>query len=124
MTEDIVLVSPRKRGGGRPKGAKNRKTIIRQIAGHLHTVDLIGKKPRQSTLTLVLQRLRQMALSGGSQGAFDEFYRLITKYRRQDGTRKVGVLVAPAEISPEEWIKREQELNKHRKPPAGYRAKP
>ena len=47
---------------GRPKGAKNRKTIVKTVADEMHSVTESGTRRRRSTLELVLLRLRIMAL--------------------------------------------------------------
>ena len=47
---------------GRPKGAKNRKTIVRMVANERHIVHEKGKRRRRSMLEFVLLRLRNMAL--------------------------------------------------------------
>ena len=41
---------------GRPKGAKNRKTIVQAVADEMHTVIENGKRRKRSTLELVLLR--------------------------------------------------------------------
>ena len=102
---------------GRPKGAKNRKTIVRTVANEMHTVIENGTRRRLSTLELVLLRLRNMALEGKNVRAFNELHRLIKAYGPQEADKIHGVLVAPAEISAEEWIEREMEENKTRTKP-------
>ena len=47
---------------GRPKGSKNRKTIVKAVANEMHTVAENGKHRRRSTLDLVLLSLRNLAL--------------------------------------------------------------
>lgn len=105
--------------GGRPKGSRNRKTIVKEIANYQHTVRENGKCVRRSTLELILQRLREKTLKDRDPGAWDEYYRLIKIFEPQNTLEGVGVLVAPAQITPEEWIARAEEENKHRKPPIG-----
>ncbi len=105
---------------GRPKGAKNRKTIVKAVANEMHTLIEDGKRRRRSTLELVLLRLRNMALEEGNDRAFEELHRLIKAYQPQETNDRVGYLVVSAEMTPEEWVARQEELNKHRKPPPGY----
>ncbi len=109
---------------GRPKGSKNCKTIVKAIAGEMHTVLENGKHRRRSTLELVLLRLRNMALEEGNDRAFEELHRLIKAYQPQATSDGAGCLVVPAEMTQEEWIARQEELNKHRKPPPGYDPQP
>ena len=63
--------------------------------------------------------LRNAALEGKNTQAIDEIHRLLKKYEPQS-TGNVGWLVVPAEIPPEEWVARQEEANKTRRPPPGY----
>ncbi len=103
---------------GRPKGSKNRKTIVKEIANEKHSVTKNGKRRRLSTLELVLFSLRNMALEGNKVQAFKVFHRLIKVYQPQ-ATTDLGYLVAPADMTPEEWMAKQTEKNKHRKRPSG-----
>ena len=109
---------------GRPKGSKNRKTIVKAVANEMHTLIEDGKRRRRSTLDLVLLRLRNMALKEGNDRAFEELHRLIKAYQPQEAGDRLGCLVVPAEMTPEEWVAEQMELNKHRKPPPGYDPQP
>ena len=109
---------------GRPKGAKNRKTIVKAVANEMHTLIEDGKHRRRSTLALVLLRLRNLALEGKNVRAFEEFHRLAKAYQPQATNDDAGYLVVPAEMTQEEWVARQEELNKHRKPPPGYGPQP
>lgn len=88
---------------GRPKGSKNRKTIVREVAGEMHTVVENGKKRRRSTLELMLLALRNRAMAGDVR-AIREFDRISTKHAPQNKSSKTGVLVAPAPMTIEEAI--------------------
>ena len=103
---------------GRPKGSKNRKTVVTQVANETHAVVEGDVRRRRSTVELVVLTLRNAALEGKNTQAIDEIHRLLKKYEPQS-TGNVGWLVVPAEISPEEWVAREEEANKTRKPPPG-----
>jgi hypothetical protein len=105
---------------GRPRGSKNRKTIVRRLAREMHRVTENGRIRRRSTLELVLLTLRNLAL-GGNERAFRYFNEITAKYEPQPTDSKLGYLVVPAPISDKEWIAREEELNKTRKPPPGYK---
>ncbi len=89
---------------GRPRGSKNRKTIVKTVANEMHSVPENGKRRRLSTLDLVLLRLRNLALEGKSVRAIDELHRLLKVYQPQEARVRGGVLVAPAPMSTEEWI--------------------
>ncbi len=104
---------------GRPKGSKNRKTIVKAVANETHTVLENGKRRRRSTLDLVLLRLRNLALEEGNGRAFEELHRLIKAYQPQATNDRVGYLVVPAEMMQEEWVAEQMEKNKHRKRPSG-----
>ena len=104
---------------GRPKGAKNRKTIVKAVANEMHTVAENGKRRRRTTLDLVLLRLRNMALEDKNVRAFEELHRLIKAYQPQETNDRVGYLVVPAEMTREEWVAEQMEKNKHRKRPSG-----
>ncbi|MCH9054063.1 MAG: hypothetical protein IIA72_23945 [Proteobacteria bacterium] len=104
---------------GRPKGSKNRKTIVKAVANEMHSVLENGKRRRRSTLDLVLLRLRNMALEEGNDRAFEELHRLIKAYQPQATNDDAGCLVVPAEMTQEEWIAEQMEKNKHRQRPSG-----
>ncbi len=105
---------------GRPKGSKNRKTIVNAVANEMHSVTENGKRRRRSTLDLVLLRLRNMVLEDKNDRAFEELHRLIKAYQPQETHTKLGCLVVAAEMTQEEWVADQMEKNKHRKPPPGY----
>ena len=109
---------------GRPTGSKNRKTIVKAVANEMHSLIENGKHRRLSTLDLVLLRLRNMALEDKNVRAFEELHRLIKAYQPQETNDDVGYLVVPAEMTQEEWVAEQEELNKHRKPPPGYDPQP
>ena len=90
----------------------------------MHTVAENGKRRRRSTLDLVLLRLRNLALEDKNVRPFEELHRLIKAYQPQETNDRVGYLVVPAEMTREEWVARQEELNKHRKPPPGYGPQP
>lgn len=96
---------------GRPKGAKNRKTIVHDVTTEMHNVTENGVRQRRSTLELVLLRLRNMALEGKKPQAFDELHRLIKTYQPQDPDNKLGCLVVPAPKTPEEAIAEGEKAN-------------
>ena len=104
---------------GRPKGSKNRKTIVKAVANETHTVLENGKHRRRSTLDLVLLRLRNMALEDKNVRAFEELHRLFKAYQPQATNDRAGYLVVSAEMSQEEWVADQMEKNKHRKRPSG-----
>ncbi len=102
---------------GRPEGSKNRKTIVKVFANEMYSVTENGKRRRLSTHDLVLLSLRNLALENKNVRAFEEFHRFIKIHQPQASNDVVGYLVVPAEMTQEEWIAEQEELNKHRKRP-------
>ncbi len=89
---------------GRPRGSKNRKTIVKAVASEMHSVTENGKRRRLSTLDLVLLRLRNMALEGEKVRAFEEFHRLAKAYQPQEAGAGLGYIVMSADQPLEEHI--------------------
>jgi hypothetical protein len=87
---------------GRPRGSKNRKTIVKAVASEMHSVPENGKRRRLSTLQLVLLRLRNMALEDKNVRAFNEFHRLDKAYRPQVAGEPLGYIVMSARQTFEE----------------------
>lgn len=93
---------------GRPKGSKNHKTIMREIAAEIHTVVEDGKHRRRSTLELMLLALRNRAAQGDVR-AIGEFQKYMAKYGQQTNRSQGGYLIAPAPMTEEEAIKEAEE---------------
>jgi hypothetical protein len=87
---------------GRPRGSKNRKTIVKAVASEMHSVTENGKRRRLSTLDLVLLRLRNMALEGEKVRAFEEFHRLAKTYQPQETGDGPGYIIISARQTFEE----------------------
>ena len=104
---------------GRPKGVKNRKTIVKKIALETHSMTRNGVSEQVTTAELALLELRNKVALGDAQALRYHGF-LSKKYGLPITDKRVGVAVMPAEISCEEWWKREQERNRTRKPPPGY----
>jgi len=98
---------------GRPKGSKNRKTMVREIAHEMHTVTENGRKRRRSTLELILLKLRNKALTGNVR-AYRAYCEFLEKYEPQNAGSDLGFMVAPAEMTQEEWIAAETQRNLER----------
>ncbi len=96
---------------GRPKGAKNRKTIVKKVADEKHVMLENGKRRRRTTLQIVLLRLRNMALEDTNVRAFEEFHRLTKAYQPQEADDHVGYLVVPEPLTNEEFIKHAEKTN-------------
>ncbi len=86
---------------GRPRGSKNRKTIVREIANEMHTVTEDGRRRQRSTLELILLTLRNL-MAEGNVRAFRAYNKTLAKYEPQNTRRKYGYLVVPAPVSLED----------------------
>ncbi len=86
---------------GRPRGSKNRKTILREIANEAHAVTEDGQRRQRSTLELILLTLRNL-MAEGKVPAFRAYKKYLAKYEPQDSRRKYGYLVVPAPVSLED----------------------
>ncbi len=95
---------------GRPRGSKNRKTIVREIAQETHPFTEDGNRQRRSTLELMLLALRNLAAEGNVR-AFRAYKKYLAKYEPQEPHSNAGVLVAPAELTLEEYIEKGEKLN-------------
>jgi len=96
---------------GRPRGSKNRNTIVKAVASEMHSVTENGKRRRLSTLDLVLLRLRNMALEGENVRAFEEFHRLAKAYQPQEAGERLGYIVMSERQTFEEAIAEDEKAN-------------
>lgn len=95
---------------GRPRGSKNRKTIVREIANETHTVTEDGRRRRRSTLELMLLALRNCAAEGNVR-AFRAYKKYLAKFEPQESHSNAGYLVVPAEMTPEEAVAEGEKAN-------------
>ena len=93
---------------GRPRGSKNRKTIVRKIMNETHAVTEDGQRRRRSTIELVLLALRNRAVEGNVR-AFRAYKKYLEKYEPQDTHPNVGYLVVSATVTTEEFIREAEE---------------
>ncbi len=89
---------------GRPRGSKNRKTIVREIANEMHAVTEDGRPRRRSTLELMLLALRNR-MAEGNVRAFRAYMKYLVKYEPQDTHPNAGYLVVPAAMTVDEFIR-------------------
>ncbi len=98
---------------GRPKGAKNIRPIVERIAFEKHkTKDRHGNAVRLTTVELVIRKLQQAALSGNHRAAAirDRYFGNYIEPDLYAGGSS-GVMLAPADVSPEEWIAEQERKN-------------
>lgn len=93
---------------GRPRGAKNRKTILKLIANEKHSVRLNGTHQERSTLDIVLIVLKRLALKDNNVRAFNELHRLMKTYDPEIRNETNFCLVVPETLSPAEWEEAER----------------
>ncbi len=95
---------------GRPRGSKNRKTIVRKIMNEIHAVTEDGRRQHRSTLELMFLALRNLAATGHVR-AFRASMKFLAKYEPQDTHSNRGYLVVPATLTPEEAIAEGEKAN-------------
>lgn len=88
---------------GRPKGSKNRKTVVRDIASRHHYVTVDGERRRVTSLEALLLRLQFLAIEKGGK-ALKEHQRLVETYdiAAEEESKGYGVLLLPPEMTMEE----------------------
>ena len=99
---------------GRPKGTRNTKTIVQQIAREKHRVKE-GGRPRQiTTVELLVRRLLAKAMAGDIKA---EKYLERVRDRVAPANDETGYILAPEDMSAEDWIERQERLNQLRTAP-------
>ncbi len=102
---------------GRPKGARNTKTIVQEVANERHSYTEDGKTKKLPAAELVLKILQREALRGNLRAA-----KKLDALREKFGASAhsgegYGFLVVPEPLSDEEFIAQaEIENNGKRKP--------
>lgn len=86
---------------GRPRGSRNHKTIVKDIANETHQVNEQGKRHTRTMLGLVFVTLRNLAMTG-KPSAFKLLRHYLTKYQPQPASQTGGYVLMPPEITPEE----------------------
>lgn len=99
-----------KRRGGRPRGARNRRTILKDIAAETHVIKVSGKRRRVSVGELLFMQLRQMAIKENPRAAA-ELERLMDKFAPQVMNGKFGILLVPEDATEEEVLAGMDALN-------------
>ena len=95
---------------GRPRGSKNCKTIVREIANEMHAVTEDGRLRRRSILEFMLLALRNRAAEGDVR-AFRAFRKYLAKYDPRETDSKLGYIVLSADVTPEEAIAEGEKAN-------------
>src|SRR5947209_14158081 len=87
---------------GRPRGSVSLKALTRKVARTKHS-GLIGGEPQRLTLLeLVVLKARAMAIGGhaGAAAVVRDLWDVMAEPAPEEG----GLLLAPAEVTPDEWI--------------------
>ncbi len=88
---------------------KTRKEIVREVASERHQLEMDGETRVCTTLELVTLKLFERAVKGGHQGAQKEIQRLLEQYKPERTGGTCGILLVPAELSPEEFMEKIRE---------------
>lgn len=107
------------RRGGRPRGARNVKTIVRKFAQRKHPVSIGGRKKKVTAVELLLRVTAQLSIDHVDADKLLE--RLRARCAPDADGREVGVLVVSEDLDIEEWSRRQDILNHFRKPPSTLR---
>ena len=99
---------------GRPKGAKNVKTILRALAHEKHTIREADETLTLTTVDLLFRMLAIKAMQGDIQANkfMDRFLE-----RQSPPSNNAGYLVVPEDMSLEEFAVRADKLNRLAQPP-------
>jgi len=95
---------------GRPRGSKNCKTIVREIANEMHAVTEDGRLRRRSILEFMLLALRNRAAEGDVR-AFRAYKKYLAKFDPRETDSKLGYIVLSADVTPEEAIAEGEKAN-------------
>lgn len=95
--------APSPNPSGRPKGAKGRKAIIRQIANESREYSEGGVRRRASTLEIIVMAVRNRAAQGDLR-ALNLFDFLSGEGGEEELQVPKGVLIVPEKLNYEEWL--------------------
>jgi hypothetical protein len=102
---------------GRPKGSVDLKKLTRKVAQKKHAVKVDGRIVRKTLLHLVIESMvREAATGAPSMVALNAEIR--AKVSPTQDKLEGGILLAPAELSPEEFIAQEEARNANAQDPS------
>ena len=101
---------------GRPKGSVDRKKLTRKVAQRKHAVKVDGRIVRKTLLQLVIESMVRKAVTGApSMVALSAEIR--AKVNPTQEKQEGGILLAPAELSREEFMAQEEARNSNAQDP-------
>ena len=98
---------------GRPKGTVSVAAITKKVALSKIPLTLNGKRQTLTRLEIAVLKLKALA-AGGSPGAAEELHKLRNQAAPRQADRQAGVLLVPAEMPMEEYMRAEMERNKNK----------
>lgn len=104
---------------GRPKGSVDLKKLTRKVAQKKHAVKVDGKIVRKTLLQLVIESATREA-AAGVPAMVTLIGQIRAKVSPTQDEQKVGLLLVPADLSPEEFIAQEEARNANAQEPGTY----
>ena len=104
---------------GRPKGSVDLKKLTRKVARKKHAVKVDGKIVRKTLLQLVIESMVREAATGASS-MVALFAEIRAKVSPTQDKLEGGFLLAPADLSTEEFIAEEEARNANAQDPTTY----
>ena len=98
---------------GRPKGTVSMAAITKKVALSKIPLSLNGKRQTLTRLEIAVLKLKALAAQG-SAAAAEELHKLRTQAAPRQADRQAGVLLVPAEMPMEEYMRAEMEHNKNK----------
>jgi Family of unknown function (DUF5681) len=94
---------------GRPKGSVSRMRLTRKVANTKHRAVIDGLPQRRTLLELIILKIQAMAFTGNAGAAtlMNDLWGLVAEPELGEG----GFLLAPAELTQEEWIAKVEARN-------------
>lgn len=101
----------KKRKPGRPKGSRNQATIVREVGRMLTTISQ-GEEAERVTIAEAMVRLLERRTMTGDVAADRTLTKLRARVAPEAEKAEVGILLVPEQLTPEEWVRRAEILNR------------
>lgn len=101
------VLGQRKRG--RPKGSLNEKAVLQKLLSRKHTSHETGET--RTILEWIVLTLKKMVVEGDFAAikAHEEYFGAL--FNPDESSASPGVMLAPQDMEPEDWIREAQEKN-------------